>query len=102
MPGGVIGLIPYVRMTGQEFLGIVVADMLVDGAVVDGLTDKVRGALAHRDVDMTAVLSEADFEFGTRVALREHWRAIHGEVDTWDANARARGVDPRPLQEAVE
>lgn len=96
MPGGVIGLIPYARLTGDQFV-----DELFSRDHGPDVRPMIRKAFAHRGVDMTAVLSEADFEFGTRIALREHWRALHGEVDTWDANARARGVDPRPLEEAV-
>lgn len=94
MPG-VIGLIPYVPVTGDEFV-----DFLFDDQ--PAIRPLIRKALTHRGVDMTAVLGGADFEFGMQVALREHWRATHGEVDSWDAHARTRGVDPRPLQEAVQ
>lgn len=94
MPGGVIGLIPYARLTGDELVEILTGERDVGPLI--------RKALEHRGVDMTGVVREADFEFATRVALREHWRAVHGEVDTWDANARQHGVDPRPLEAAVQ
>lgn len=100
MAGGVIGLIPYARVTGDELVDLAIRDSVAREHPV--VADRVRKALTHRGVDMTTVLSERDFLFGTQVALREHWRALHGEVDSWDAHARAHGTDPRPLQEAVQ